>query len=283
MSKSIFRAVYEEDGVRFDPSSVVLCDAASLYGVKRLDTGAVLVAANTPMVRVAEGRWEYELTDPAPGLWYEAVATAVIGGQVYRVTLQQQGAGEGLRELSAALDPLVVPYVSGAPLPVVHQVERQVFGDFCRQSEAWRYTSVGETTADEAAVPFLAPEDTQLWRFVSATIDDVEQSVRKLTTDDTGLEFMTAPSESGLSVEVTVVLVPTLDCLMGPVGLLERYGHGIAQGVRSYLHGMADKPWTSLKQVGLEMDAFRSAIGDARVEVQTSRGPAAGYRVGVVI
>jgi hypothetical protein len=103
--------------------------------------------------------------------------------------------------------------------------------------------------------------------------------VKILRPGDTGLEFMIAPAEDGMAVSVTVVLMPTLDCAMAPTWLIERYGDGLVSGVLAYLLGMASKPWYDPKSALRYFSDWRSAIGDARSEVMTKRGPAVTLRV----
>lgn len=69
------------DGVLANVTSVVLCDPDGLYGVRRADTGAVVVAADTPMVPVSDGVYEYEMDD-TPGVPYEAWIKRVYAGHV---------------------------------------------------------------------------------------------------------------------------------------------------------------------------------------------------------
>jgi hypothetical protein len=63
--------------------TAVLSDEDEVYGVKRNDTGAVVVAANTLMTRVATGQYEYTFTEPAAWLAYTAWVKFVYGGNTY--------------------------------------------------------------------------------------------------------------------------------------------------------------------------------------------------------
>jgi hypothetical protein len=58
-------------GVLADMTSVKLSDEAGTYGVKRMDTGAIVVADGADMTRVSTGVYEYEFTDPAYNLTYD--------------------------------------------------------------------------------------------------------------------------------------------------------------------------------------------------------------------
>lgn len=77
------RRNFKVNGVLVDPTSIVLCDSAATYGVKRNDTDAVVVAANTPMTKVAVGIYEYGFTEPEDGLEYTAWVKIVYGGNTY--------------------------------------------------------------------------------------------------------------------------------------------------------------------------------------------------------
>ena len=279
-STTILRIPFTRNGELTDPESVTLTDQGATYGVKRLDTGEVVVAAGTVMVRESEGVYTYSFDDPAPGLTYRYSVAALIGAQVYYQEGTTQGGWADFRELASELDRLVVPYAGGAPLPVVHQIEARILRDFCRETEVWEYTYEGETIADDAAIPLVLPPSTHLWRFKSATIDEVQQLVSVLAPGDAGLEFVYAPTEAGLVVAVTVVLVPTLDCVMAPAWLIEQYGDGLVSGVLAYLLGMADKPWYSPKSVEKYFGEFRSAVATACGQALTLRGPARSYAIG---
>jgi hypothetical protein len=71
-------------GVLADVAGVTLSDAVSgaIYGVRRTDTGAVVVAAGTAMTRVSAGVYEYEYSD-SPGVPYDWRFAAVYGGETY--------------------------------------------------------------------------------------------------------------------------------------------------------------------------------------------------------
>jgi hypothetical protein len=78
------RAQITIGGVLADVAGVTLSDAVSgaVYGVRRTDTGAVVVAAGTAMTRVSAGIYEYEYSD-SPGLPYEWRFAAIYGGETY--------------------------------------------------------------------------------------------------------------------------------------------------------------------------------------------------------
>lgn len=67
-------------GVLANVTSLVLCDPTGAYGIKRNDTDAVVVAADTAMTNVSVGTYEYTFTDVA-GVSYTVWLKRVYGGQ----------------------------------------------------------------------------------------------------------------------------------------------------------------------------------------------------------
>ena len=59
-------------GDRKDATTVLLSDDGGAYGVKRLDTGAAVVADGTAMTKASTGEYRYEFTAPALNLDYVA-------------------------------------------------------------------------------------------------------------------------------------------------------------------------------------------------------------------
>lgn len=79
----ILRRTWKVEGVLTDATSVVLTDPAGTIGVKRNDTGAVIVAAGVVMTRISVGTYEYTFTEPALGLTYTAYEQVVYGGATH--------------------------------------------------------------------------------------------------------------------------------------------------------------------------------------------------------
>ncbi len=76
------------NGVLVDADNVVLRDAEGAFGVRREDTGEVVVAANTEMTRTSSvaGRYTHTFAEPAPGLSYTAVIEWTHDGDTERET-----------------------------------------------------------------------------------------------------------------------------------------------------------------------------------------------------
>lgn len=65
-------------------SSPLLTDSAATYGVKRLDTGAVVISAETFAAGITHdgtGLYSYTLTNPISGVQYQAAFKTVVGGR----------------------------------------------------------------------------------------------------------------------------------------------------------------------------------------------------------
>ena len=72
------------DGVLTDVTSVLLSDPTAVYGVKRNDTSAVVVADGTAMIKVSRGVYRHTFAEPAVGLTYTYWVEWVYGGETYR-------------------------------------------------------------------------------------------------------------------------------------------------------------------------------------------------------
>jgi len=78
------RETFTIDGVLADVTSVKLSDPTATFGVKRNDTGAIIVADGTDMVKVGTGTYEYIFAEPAFNLTYTYWVEWVYGGETYR-------------------------------------------------------------------------------------------------------------------------------------------------------------------------------------------------------
>jgi hypothetical protein len=72
------------NGTPTSATSVVLSDPTGAFGVKRNDTGGVVVADGTAMTQQSTGVYTYSFTDPAPNLTYTYWLEWVYQGVTYR-------------------------------------------------------------------------------------------------------------------------------------------------------------------------------------------------------
>jgi hypothetical protein len=87
-----FTRTWVVDGVYTDPTSIILSDTAGEYGVKRNDTDAVIVAANTAMTKVSTGVYSCTFDEPAAQLNYTAQIKIVYLGKTYVFEVDLVGA-----------------------------------------------------------------------------------------------------------------------------------------------------------------------------------------------
>ena len=84
MTKIVHRT-FKVEGVLTDATSAKLSDPTGAYGVRRNDTGAVVVADGTAMSHVATGQYSYSFAEPAVGLSYQAWVEFVYAGNTYHL------------------------------------------------------------------------------------------------------------------------------------------------------------------------------------------------------
>ena len=85
MSITPIRFTLVVNGSLMDATSVIFSDQAGLLGVQRTDSGATIVSAGTALTRIGLGTYEYDLTDPAPGLLYNYFIQWVFQGSKFWV------------------------------------------------------------------------------------------------------------------------------------------------------------------------------------------------------
>jgi len=77
------RRTWKVNGVFTDVTSARLSSPDGTFGVRRDDTGAVVVADGTSMSRVSSGVYEYSFVEPAAGLAYSGFVEIVYAGQTH--------------------------------------------------------------------------------------------------------------------------------------------------------------------------------------------------------
>jgi hypothetical protein len=85
MSMTLLSLVATDSGLLFNPESVVLADSSGEFGVRRTDTGDVVVPSGTVMNNPQQGLWAYEFEDPADGISYECAITIESGDETVRL------------------------------------------------------------------------------------------------------------------------------------------------------------------------------------------------------
>jgi hypothetical protein len=90
-------------GVLTDVTSAKLEDTTFVYGVRRVDNAAVVVAAGTAMSFISTGIYRHTFTDPAPNLQYQYEVKWVYAGETHYSGPQITGAIPAAPSVPAAL------------------------------------------------------------------------------------------------------------------------------------------------------------------------------------
>lgn len=255
---------FNVNGTLTNPTSVKLADAANLYGVKRADTGAVVVASGVSMTNVSTGVYSYTFTEPASDLTYTYAVAAVIGGVTYRSTGAVAHESSTV-SLSTRMDN-AIESVTGAPLALIRQQEAWFFEDFCKRSEVWRHRQYALTVEDQAEYAIVPPTNTAMTRFIKATIGTWEPDIYPILPNDESITFVNAMSQNDESMEIEYVVAPINGRDTAPTWLMNRYWQGMVDGVLGYLYGMAGRPWFNAQLAVKHMDQYEHAIAMARGE-----------------
>lgn len=93
MARVVLSVTVKKSGVLADADSTpVWADQAGTYGVKRTDTGEIIIPLNTPLGVDGVGRYSTTIDPAEPGVTYQGYAKTVVNGQPYWA-LRRQTAG----------------------------------------------------------------------------------------------------------------------------------------------------------------------------------------------
>jgi hypothetical protein len=124
MASLTIHRTWEVNGTLVDPTSVILRDRTNAYGVKRADTGAVVIAAGTAFTKSATGDYEYTIEDVVDGATYIAATEVVYGGHTYHfetthVADSDADSGTGIVTRSEVLEELGITTPTDAEESVI--------------------------------------------------------------------------------------------------------------------------------------------------------------------
>lgn len=74
-------------------SAPTLADSTATYGIKRLDTNAVVTAAGTSLTNASTGIYSYALASPVSGVTYRAAFKAIVSGKTIYATKDMVSGG----------------------------------------------------------------------------------------------------------------------------------------------------------------------------------------------
>lgn len=77
-------------------SSPTLSDSAAVYGIKRLDTSAVVVAAGTGLTNSSTGIYSYTIASPVDGVTYRGAFKAIVSGKTIYATKDVTAGGDAI-------------------------------------------------------------------------------------------------------------------------------------------------------------------------------------------
>lgn len=95
MSTTTITFTFKVGAVLTNVTSAVLSDPTGAFGVRRLDSGAVVVADGTALVWQSVGVYSYAFADPASGLTYNYWVEFVYAGNTYRIEQDISGGTGG--------------------------------------------------------------------------------------------------------------------------------------------------------------------------------------------
>lgn len=188
--------------------------------------------------------------------------------------------------------PLILPYATGCPEPLLVQHARFAAIGFCKHTKVWQ-AELAPLVGDGALTAFdmVLPDDSQVEKLLGVAVTDAfgnvaEANVRpgmygaKLArhgsreliayTLDRAALTVTPAQAVDASIVATVALKPTPTATTFPDDLFAQYGAHIANGALSTLTAMPDKPWTDLTTARISAADFINA--KAVIARQTERG-----------
>lgn len=271
MSTTTIRRRFKVGGVLANADAAVFSDPGGTYGVRRRDTGAVVVAAGTALTNPSTGLYQYTFTDPASRLQYEFYVKFTDGVEDHYI---QGSIAGGLDGNLYDLVPRVASKVGGVPDPVLKQALREGAKDFFQQTGLWR----------EDLDPIASVEGQEQYTLAHGYDADILR-VRAVTYNDVGWAFEVgpieetvtlspAPGEDDLDIVASVTFLPKVSNDTYPETLLSRWDSAIVAGVLADLYGRAGMPWSNERRAQMAEQDYRYAVADGKRETQTRRGPA---------
>lgn len=243
-------------GLLVDPFSVALSSPDGTYGVRRADTGAVVVSDGTAMVRQGTGEYEYQITDPAADLVYEGYLEIVWteGDAASYLAFTKTGGGSGTDNLYDLL-PQMRPLLPGCGDPVMEQALRRMGRDFLFETELWQEDVEFALEEDATEYDVVPPALTDVLRVEWARVGEapVPAPMRNDWGESVGVSYSarngkivlgTAIEDLALVLVAGLVLVPRISCSSWPQWIVDRWGRVVASMAVWNCMAMPGKPWS---------------------------------------
>lgn len=275
MSDTTITRTIKIDGVLTDPTSVVLSDQTSTFGVRRTDTSATVVAADTAMTNLSVGVYSHTFTDPAPGLTYEYTVKFVFSGETYHIQGTVTG---GVSSGTSVYDllPEMAPFLKDCPTPIQQQQLRYAARDFLRKTELWKETlDAIDTIAGQDEYTLTTANNAFFHRVDAVRIEDVKVEY-EFGVDDV-LTLANEPAVAGDEIIPKVIFIPKEANTTYPAWLLERWGHAMVDGALFFLKSMTDKPWGDGNAANRQLLIYSEDVAEGRKEYAIERSVAVQF------
>lgn len=280
MSTTVIRKTVRLNGLLTDVYSVKLSNEAGTFGVRRSDTGAVVVSDGVSLERLGVGVYAYSFQDPAAGLSYEywLEITRSLGDTPDYVEGSIAGGGVSTGNLYD-LKPLVMPYLPGCPEPVVEQQLRWAARIFAQQTGLRREQIEIAAVVDQVEYALASTEDAEIdaVAYVYSGPDPATEpledwglvAAHRYDRATGKLVLRSAPQETGQVLAVGLVLLPRITDTTWPAWILNKWGPAIADGALFFCYAMPKTPWGDPQAAQTRAQAWYSALGDAKIDQAT--------------
>lgn len=185
--------------------------------------------------------------------------------------------------------PLILPYATTCPVPLLEQHARLAAIEFLAHTKAWQ-ADLSPLAANGVLTSFAMapPTDAKVEKLISVSITDAYGNVTEASlktegdrsrlarrstdvmasTQDRATLRLTPAQPVGSSIVIRVALKPTQAAASLPDEVFEQYGHQIAKGALATLLAIKDKPWTDTSLARLQFIEFNNAKAVTAREVE---------------
>lgn len=287
MSQTTIVKLFSVGGIPVNATTAKLSSFDTSYGVKRTDTGAVVVADGTAMTNIGTGVYAYTFTDPASDLTYEYSVEFVYAGETYHIVANIAGGADqsdNLYDLMPQIQTLVEGDLTDNFLK---QRIREMFQDFCIRTEAWRTKLDAVTSVADQKAYTLSPAVSSVTylanilrvKDVLYDTDETQLTFDKVSSDGLTLTLSSATAEADKDIVADVILVPKETLSQTETWMVDRWGKAIVYGVAWDLKSMSKRPWSDPRGADRYQGMYLDRIADAKREQQTLRGPGDSLRI----
>ncbi len=279
MSQTTFRIQFIVDNVLTDATTATLSDAAAVFGIKRTDDDAVVVAAGTALTRESLGCYKHTFTDPADDLTYEVASNFVFDGKTTIIRDNITGGSSANTNLYD-LSPRVQTNVRGQlDVPYLRQTLRKSALEFIMESGIWEEELASiVSVADQTTYTMVFSHDAFIHEVVKVRIDDdsdgddqIRWNIEEVDVTGTIIRLIPVIGDAGKDINITVRFVPKETNTQLPSHILDRWGHAIVY--LSVASMKEQQPWRDPNGAAYWNSLYREALGKAKIETRRERGP----------